>query len=255
MLRNYFADLELTIDARPEEIRQAYRRLARRFHPDLNPMDPQAEESFKRIREAFDYLSEGNRAEVLREKLERSVVRNMKPTKWALARQVPESPSKFIKEWVEEKSITRTKTKTKRKEVLDLQTSVGVSPQEWKTGFRRRLSVMIDLPCGSCRSVGKRAGAVRETCKKCSGLGHYLISRGALNWKKTCDDCRGRGAIHRTSCSACRGRGKSSQKEDLVVSIPGGVSLSQPLIIKNFGHYSFDGKKRGDLWVNLQVEE
>ena len=109
MVRNYFADLELTHVADAEAIRSAYRRLARRFHPDLNPEDLYAEESFKRIHEAYRYLSDDSRAARLRQKLKIELGTAERQERWSSGINMPTSLTRFVQDWKEEKT---SKTKT-----------------------------------------------------------------------------------------------------------------------------------------------
>ncbi len=250
MIRNYFADLELHYLADSEEIRSAYRRLARRFHPDLNPEDLYAEESFKRIHEAYRYLSDDTRASRLRRRLKTEMGPVEQSGRWKSSRPMPTSLTQFVTDWTEERT---TKTKTNRRENLRADLNLRVTSREIEFGFEKEITFNVDKACGGCRSQNKRSGSISETCKRCAGVGYEAIRRGNFQWKKTCDDCRGQGVLRRSRCALCQGRGKVSVKEMGKLSWQGSRQPVRTIILKQLGHYSWDGKKRGDLWVHLEL--
>jgi molecular chaperone DnaJ len=250
VIRNYFSDLELSTDATADEIRQAYKRLARRFHPDLNPMDIHAEESFKRIQKAFDYLDSTERAEALRSRLQKDKI-SLSPQKWKISQHLPKSPDSFLRDWIEEPSITRTKTH--RKENLDRSQTVEIRAEDLTKNFEKRILVEYERPCAACSSRGSKTRKILETCKQCSGIGYHLISRGALQWKKSCEFCRSKGLVSRTACNQCQGNRMVKERELVMLHVAKGVDPSRPLLVNGLGNISFDGKRRGKLWVHLVV--
>jgi len=245
LIRNYFADLELDHEATIKEVREAFKRLAKKFHPDVNHNDPVAEESFKRIQEAYSHLNTGTKIVRLKNRL--SMIReleNSSITKWKDAKK---------EEAVEPISENRTsRSRTKRAENLDLHLSLTVSERVLLSGGRERFQFVYEKPCENCKGRGGTSRSVATTCKKCAGLGTYLISRGNLKWKKTCEDCYGKGSIVLLPCSACSGKGKISEHQAVEIQVPSGVDLNQEVCLKNLGHISFDGTKRGNLWLTLQ---
>ena len=196
MIRNYFADLELHFSAGTEDVRNAYRRLARRFHPDLNPEDLYAEESFKRIHEAYRYLSDETRAERLRKRLHSELGRGSETQAWAKTSTLPTTLKNFIRDWSEEKTsktkTTKRTTKTRskgrpssvRRESLKAELVIKVKAREIEEGFTKTISYEVEKPCPRCREQNDRAQSIVETCKQCAGIGFHSIQRGAYQWKK-----------------------------------------------------------------------
>jgi molecular chaperone DnaJ len=250
MLRNYFSDLELGPDASLDDVRKAYRRLARRFHPDVNPLDAQAEEAFRRIQEAFENLSTVTRIRKLRERLEGTSRKTVKPEiqKWSDFSKLPR-PDQFVSQWRDEPSVKKNIKRPEEK--LDFWIQLELSDQELKRGVSKRFRFSYEQPCEACRGSGGSSGSVKATCKRCAGLGFYLIERGAMHWKKTCDDCLGKGHIVVSPCRVCSGRGKVQNSEVLEVKIPKSPDLSKALVLRGLGHISYDGRKRGSLCVQL----
>ncbi len=249
MIRNYFSDLELEYDATVKEVREAYKRLAKKFHPDAHPEDPIAEESFKRIREAYDHLNTGTKITRLKNRL--SMIRELESssiTKWKDSAETEEARETLKPERL-------SKAKSKRVENLDLHLSLSVGDRVLKLGGKERFQFVYERPCSTCKGRGGSKNSVAATCKKCAGLGTYLISRGNLKWKKTCEDCYGKGTVVLLPCSACSGKGKVSERQAVEIQIPAGVDLNQEVPLKNLGHFSFDGSRRGDLWLTLTKKD
>lgn len=249
MIRNYFADLELDHEATIKEVREAFKRLAKKFHPDLHPEDPVAEESFKRIQEAYEHLNTGTKITKLKNRL--SMIRELESsaiTKWKDADKLKEARETLPPE-------RKSKARSKRAENLDLHLSLGVVERVLEFGGRERFQFVYERPCGTCKGRGGSNKSVAATCKKCAGLGTYLIARGNLKWKKTCEDCYGKGTVVLLPCSTCSGKGKVSERQAIEIQIPAGVDLNQEVCLKNLGHYSFDGSRRGDLWLTLTKKD
>ena len=244
MIRNFFADLELEVGASLTEVRVAFKRLAKKFHPDLHPEDPVSEESFKRIKEAYEHLNSTTKIQKLKNRL--STIRaleNSSITKW-------KEPAR-LREIVPIRKKDDPITKSKRAENLDIHLSLQVSDRVIQKGGHERFQFVYEKPCPTCQGRGGSRKSVATTCKKCSGLGTYMISRGALRWKKTCEDCFGKGVQVLLPCTHCSGKGKISEHQSVEINIPEGVDLNQQVPLKNLGHVSFDGNKRGDLWLTL----
>lgn len=251
MIRNYFEDLELGPDAGLEDIRRAYKKLARRFHPDLNPFDVQAEESFRRIQEAFDRLNSETRITRFRKQLELAAFRpepKKSIAKWGGYPLVPKA-EQFVKQWVDEPSVKKKHTRPEEK--LDFWVSVTLTNSEVKGGVNKRVKYEFEAPCSKCRGSGGRSQSVKATCKRCAGLGNFLIERGAMRWRKACDDCFGKGYVVSSPCPDCDGRGKVAKESQVELRFAKDVDVSKGLVLKGLGHISFDGKRRGNLCVQI----
>lgn len=237
MIRNYFADLELAHDASLQEVRAAYKRLAKKFHPDHHPNDPLAAESFRRIQEAYKHLNSA--AKVIRLKNRLSSVKaleNSSVSKWKERRS---------------KNIPVPPAKEKRQEVLDIRLTLAVQERVIEGGGRERFQFVFEKPCPTCGGRGGSSKSVATTCKKCAGFGSYQISRGAMQWKKTCEPCFGKGVIVILPCATCSGKGKVAERQAVEIQIPQGIDIHQEVCLKNLGHISFNGEKRGNLWLTL----
>lgn len=245
MIRDYFADLELSPDSDLESVKKAYRRLARRFHPDLNPGDPYAQESFRRIQEAYQYLLLDPQRENLRQHLS-AFREEREPSRWQNKMEFSfSSPEDFLDEW---------KIKEERRsEDLDIHLKVEIPRTTWPTRQRIRYARLI--VCMTCRGVGGASQSIQMTCKSCAGLSYQMIRRGAFRWKKTCESCQGRGYQVRGACKSCAGRGKTSYQEDIELEVPEEAKQGSPIIYPKLGHESYDKGKKGDLKILWRLQK
>lgn len=242
MIRDYFADLELTREASLEEVKSSYRLLARRFHPDLNPRDIYAAESFRRIREAYEALQTEESLALQRARLDFSPDMD-EVSHW---RRGPHLVSNEEKTWPGDPKPER------RKESLDLHLLVRVDKDSMKRGSKR-VKFLLESLCSVCEGAGGDNSAVKRTCKSCAGLAYQMIRRGAFRWKKTCESCMGKGYEILRACPSCQGYGKIREEVTLDLAIPRQIDEARASIYKEKGHYSIDGKTRGDLWVNWRT--
>lgn len=244
MIRDFFADLELRHSATLEDVKQSYRRLARRFHPDLNPRDQYAAASFLRISEAYESLSTNELIERHRQDL--SLVDDAEEiTQWT---RVPRLVVQEEKTWPGQSPSPMER----RKENLDLHVMISLTAEEVRLGSKR-VKIPVESQCPQCFGAGGDNSAVKRTCKTCAGLGYQTIRRGAFRWKKTCDSCVGKGFEVLRACPSCEGCGKIRVEEAFVLEVPRQMKEGRASIYKGKGHGSLDGKTRGDLWVNWRT--
>jgi molecular chaperone DnaJ len=244
LIRNYFADLELSPEAGLEEIKKAYRRLVRRFHPDLNPKDAYAEESFKRIQEAYEHLN----SEVQIRNVRKNLFENSKLPISAKSWRRQSFFAGDAEDIVEGKSF---RTESRSPENLDIFLESHCRP----TDRTHAISYSAEEICPDCRGVGGNSQSIQQTCKLCAGLSYQLIRRGAFRWKKTCDSCRGRGYEVLSACKKCDGYGKISSIKEVHLPIPKSLDQPQTVAYPHLGHEAFDSKRRGTLWVSWRIKK
>jgi molecular chaperone DnaJ len=240
MIRNYFSDLELDHKADLDEVKAAYRRLAKLFHPDHQQDNPAAPDLFRKIQEAYDHLDTPTKISRLRGKLSK----------------IHEVEVSSITSWRKEQTTAPGQpTRAKAKDHLDLHLTLSLSDRVLKKGGKERFQFVYEKPCQPCKGKGGVKNSVSVTCKKCAGLGSYQIARGNLQWRKTCELCYGKGHQVINPCPSCAGKGKVAERQAVEVKIPPEVDLHQEVCLKNLGHMSFDGHHRGDLWLTLVKAE
>lgn len=248
-VKDYYEILGVSRDATQDEIKRAFRKLARKYHPDLNPGDKTAEQKFKEINEAYAVLGDPKK----REEYDR----------------FGETPFEAGGPWYEEfkapgfedifefglGDIFGDIFGTRRTERAygkgsDVITGLEVSFEEAFSGTTRPVSVRREVTCSYCRGTGAEAV---ESCPKCKGTGRIQSSRGFFRMAQTCPDCGGTGRKITRSCKSCAGKGKVISTEALKVKIPAGVDTGSRVKIRGMGNAGEGGAPAGDLHIEITV--
>jgi len=250
MARDYYEILNVPPDATQEEIKQAYRRLAREYHPDVRREDPAAEERFKEINEAYQVLSDPEK----RAQYDRMLRGGLEP--------IPEEfgfPSPF--EDLFDAFFGRVRTGPAREpgpeRGADLRVDLEISLEEAAHGTERTIEVTRLETCPACFGTGAERGGGPTTCPTCGGTGQTRFSQrtvfGTFTQITTCRRCGGRGRILRNPCTRCRGAGRVETTRQLVVSVPAGVEDGSRLRLVGEGEAGRRGGPRGDLYVVVRL--
>jgi molecular chaperone DnaJ len=269
--KDYYKVLGVSKDAKPEEIKKAYRKLARNNHPDQNPGNADAERRFKEISEANDVLS--NEA---------------KRKEYDEARRLfggggfrfPGAGTRAPGGGVGVDDLFRTAgdssftdlfgglfggsggaTRTTRYSTArgprrgsDVEGEVTVDFLEAIEGVTVSMQMISDAPCEACRGTGAKAGTVPRVCPTCEGSGMQTsTSGGVFAVTEPCRDCRGRGMVVDDPCPVCHGSGRGKSAKAMQVRIPAGVTDNQRIRLKGKGGAGENGGAAGDLYVTVHV--
>ncbi len=240
-VKDYYQILGVSKDASQEDIKKAYRRLARKYHPDLNPGDKTAEEKFKEINEAYAVLGDPEkRAEYDRAGTSYEFP-GFEEFKWPGF----EEPFGFGDIFADIFGV-RTKEHYARGE--DILMSVELSLEEAFTGITRPISITRSVNCDSCNGTGAEAS---QACTKCRGTGKIQTSKGFFKISQTCPECHGTGRKVTATCKRCNGRGRIVYTEALKVKIPAGVDNGSVVKLKGMGNAGTGGAPAGDLLIEI----
>lgn len=247
--KNLYAVLGVSRDADDAELKKAYRRLARMYHPDKNPGDKAAEERFKEINEAYAVLSDADK----RAQYDRFGTVGGPGG----AGPGPDVGFGTIFEDLFEgffgSGERGRRTRARRGE--HLRYDLEMSLEEVAAGLETKLQVPRQETCEACRGSGHQPGTRPEPCGTCRGSGQLRYSQGFLTVARPCHVCRGEGQIDRSPCKECQGQGRVRKERLLKVTIPPGVEDGNQLRLAGEGDGGVFGGPPGDLYVVLHLRE
>ena len=243
--------------ASDDEIKKAFRTLAKKYHPDMHPGDKECEEKFKEAQEAYAVLS---------------VAEKRNPSDQfghAAFDGTGGGAGGFDFSGMDMGDIfgdifgdffgggSRRRTNDGPMKGSKLRTSVRITFEEAIFGCEKEIEMVLKDECHSCHGTGAKPGTTPETCPKCGGKGKVVFTQqsffGTVQNVQTCPDCGGSGKIIKDKCPDCRGTGYIASKKKIQVSIPAGIDNGQSVRIREKGEPGINGGPRGDLLVEVVV--
>ena len=258
--RDYYEVLGVNKNASDDEIKKAYRQLAKKYHPDANPGDKTAEENFKEASEAYAVLSDQDK----RRKYDQFGHSAFNGAGGAGGFDFNDFDMGDI--FGDFGDIfgdifgggrSRARNANAPRQGANIRTSVKITFEEAAFGTEKELELNLKDECTSCKGSGVKKGSSKETCSKCGGNGQVVYTQqslfGMIRNVQTCPDCRGTGEIIKERCPDCNGGYVSSRKK-IKVTIPQGIDNGQSVRIRGKGDPGINGGPRGDLLVEVVVD-
>ncbi|HEY8482239.1 MAG TPA: molecular chaperone DnaJ [Spirillospora sp.] len=262
--KDYYKVLGVAKTASQEEIKKAYRKLARKYHPDANKGDAEAEERFKEVSEAYDVLSDEKRRK------EYDAVRSMPggfrgqqgggfPFDLGDLFGQPGGTSGGAGERIGDLfgglfgRTGRTGTTRRGRRGADVETEVTLSFGRAMNGVTVPIKLTSEGACNACRGTGAKAGTVPRVCPNCEGTGQETRNLGSFGFTEPCRECRGRGLVVDDPCPVCYGSGRATGTRTIQARIPAGVADGQRIRLKGKGAPGENGGPNGDLYVTIKV--
>jgi molecular chaperone DnaJ len=268
--KDYYKVLGVSKDATPEEIKKAYRKLARDNHPDQNPGNAAAEQRFKEISEANDVLSNTAKRKEYDEarrlfgsggfRFPRSgSARTSGPSVDDLFRNAGGGLGDIFGGLFNggpTTQTTRVSTARGPRRGSDVEGEVTVDFVQAIEGVTIGMQMVSDTACDACRGTGARAGTIPRVCPTCEGSGMQTsTSGGVFAVTEPCRECRGRGMVVDDPCPVCLGSGRGKSTKTMQVRIPAGVTDGQRIRLKGRGGAGENGGAPGDLYVIVHVRQ
>lgn len=253
--RDYYEVLGVDKGADDATIKKAYRQLAKKYHPDMNPGDEEAEKKFKEASEAYAVLSDSDK----RRQYDQfghaafeggaggadfggfdfgnmgDIFGDLFGDLFGGGRRGSNGPMKGA----------------------NLRTSVRITFEDAVFGCEKEIDITLKEPCSVCKGSGAKPGTVPVTCGKCGGKGQVTYTQqsffGTIRNVQTCPDCNGTGKIVKEKCTNCYGSGFKAERKRISVSIPAGIDDGQSVRIRDKGEPGKNGGPRGDLLVEVIV--
>jgi molecular chaperone DnaJ len=247
--------------ARAAEIRKAYRHLARKYHPDLNPGDRRAEEMFKTIGAAYEVLGDPQKRRAYDRELEgaaRGPGSAGAPPGGTWDFETMFDPAgvgaftSFFSDYFRD-AQEGTPSRSAPRRGDDVTRTISLDFSDSLRGLTTRIEVDVDTPCGRCGGSGRVPAAARRPCPDCAGTGRINRVPGPLRLTTVCQRCDGEGVLGWDGCGACAGAGILTHREQITVRIPAGVDDGSRVRVAGRGRAGRNGAPPGDLFVVTRV--
>lgn len=254
--RDYYEVLGVDKSADDAAIKKAYRQLAKKYHPDTNPGNAEAEAKFKEASEAYAVLSDAEK-------------RRQYDQFGHAAFQGGGGPGAGGFDFSDMGDIfgdifgdffgggRRSSASNGPRKGANIRVGVRITFEEACFGTEKEIEVTLKEDCTTCKGTGAKEGSSPVTCPKCGGKGQVVYTQqsffGMVRNVQTCPDCNGKGKIIKDKCPDCRGTGYTSARKKIQVSIPAGIDDGQSIRIASKGEPGLNGGPRGDLLVEVTV--
>lgn len=262
--RDYYEVLGVNKNATNDEIKKAFRKAAKQYHPDLNKDDPTAAEKFKECNEAYSVLSDADK----RRKYDQFGFAGVDPS-YAAGQgggyggggfgfdgdiDLGDIFSSFFGGGFGGGGSRNPNAPQRGR---DIQTTVNISFEEAAKGCKKSVEVSKVEDCSQCHGTGAAEGTSPKTCSQCGGSGYITVQQGSgffqVNTTRPCPNCNGSGKIIEKPCSKCGGRGKVRKKSKIDITIPAGIDNGQVVTARGLGDAGLNGGPAGDLRVGVTV--
>ena len=255
-LRDYYDILGISKDATEDEIKSAYRNLAKKYHPDLNPGDEEAENNFKEAAEAYEILSDPSK----RRRYDLLGHDGVKGQAGGYSQGYGGFEDIFGDIFdIFGGGFSTSSTRNGPIRGADLRYDLNLSFEDAVFGVEKEIEIRRHEDCETCEGTGVEPGSSKETCTKCNGTGEVRYAQqspfGQIVRVATCDECGGTGEVIIDKCKECTGTGRKIKTKKIKVKVPAGVDTGSIISLRGEGEMGQRGGSPGDLFVFIKVEE
>ena len=269
--RDYYSILGLQRSASRDDIRKAYRKLARKYHPDINPGNKEAEEKFKDVAVAYEVLSDPKKRKLYDEFGEAGLASGFDAEK-----------ARSYQQWREQSSRAAGSGASRGFSFnmddlgdlfgglggfggsvrarsagpvpgQDIESSMDIDFLDAVRGFQTAITLERPIQCETCHGNGIQPGSKPTTCPECHGTGSKSVAQGPLQYRQTCPRCMGSGQLPGEPCKTCRGSGRLIRPDTIRVNIPPGAEPGKMIRIRGKGEAGIRGGPPGDLLIRPRI--
>lgn len=253
--KDYYETLGVDKDASVDEVKKAYRKLARKYHPDVNK-EANAEEKFKEVKDAYDVLSDPQK------KSNYDQFGSAEPNQGFGGGGAGDFGGGFgdifDMFFGGGGGGGRRRDPNAPRQGADLQYTMTLAFKEAVFGKTTEIEIPKEETCGTCDGDGAKPGTSPQTCSKCGGAGQLNVEQntpfGRVVNRRVCDNCQGTGKIIPEKCKTCGGRGRITRNKKISIKVPAGVDYGQQIRVSGQGEAGVNGGPPGDLYVVFDVQ-
>ncbi len=261
--RDYYEVLGVDKNASADEIKKAYRKLAKQYHPDLNKDNPEAAEKFKEVGEAYSVLSDSDK-KARYDQFGHAGVDGSGGGGFSGGFEgfdmgdLGDIFGSFFGGGGGFGGFGGSSRRNAPQKGRDIRASIDLTFEEAAFGCKKDVKVSRLENCSTCGGSGAKVGTNAETCSRCGGRGQIRSVQntpfGQIQTNTTCPECRGKGTVIKERCTDCQGAGKSRKSDKISINIPAGVDHGQAVRVRGKGDAGESGGPNGDLYVTINIK-
>ena len=255
--RDYYEILGISNSSSNDDIKKAFKKLAMKHHPDRNPDNPKAEESFKEIQEAYAVLSDPQKKSAYDQFGHAGVDQSMGGGPGAGGAGFSDFGDAFGDIFGDIFGGNRSggSSRSNVYRGSDLRYNLEVSLEDAAGGTEKKIRIPVKVKCNSCSGSGAKKGTQPSACGTCGGQGQVRMQQGFFSVQQTCPKCHGAGKVINDPCGSCSGAGRVEESKTLSVKIPAGVDEGDRIRLGNEGEAGVNGGPSGDLYVVISLKK
>jgi len=256
---DYYEVLEVTRDCSGAVLKKAYRKLAMKYHPDRNPDDKEAEDSFKIVNEAYQVLSDEEKRSIY-DRYGKAGLEGQGAGRGGFGGSNMDDVMDMFNSMFGGSSgfggfgnSRQTRRDPSQKYALDFEIELELEFHEAIFGCKKEVDMTYKTSCEDCEGTGAK-DAKLESCDYCGGQGQVLMRQGPMQFAQTCPKCHGQGQSVKEPCGSCSGQGYHVEEDTVTITVPAGVDSGNRLRAPNYGNEGRNDQ-RGDLYITFSVKE
>ncbi len=253
--QDYYDILGVSRDAGDDDVKRAFRKLAKQYHPDRNPNDDDAERRFKEVNEAYEALKDPQKRAAYDRFGHAAFDGGMGGGAHGFGADFTSSMSEMFDDLFGEfMGGRRERSRSGHERGIDLRYNMEITLAEAYEGKTAQIRVPGSVTCEACSGSGAKPGTKPTTCRTCAGSGRVRASQGFFTIERTCPGCQGYGEIIEDACAACGGSGRVTRERTLSVNIPSGVEDGTRIRLAGEGEAGLRAGPPGDLYIFLSIQ-